>query len=212
MPPRATLDREDACLLAQLSAELQAAERALGTRLDYGRGCPACCLGPFPVNALDARRLRRGLARLERSEPRRAAALRRRARAAWAQLEAAFPGDARSGRLGPDEAAEEAFAARFAELPCPALDPRTRRCELYEWRPLSCRTFGPPVRVGRQALPGCELCVRPAATGRERRRAQVDPEGREARLLAHLEARGQAGETIVAAALALSPGRPRSAR
>src|SRR4051812_14579993 len=31
------------------------------------------------------------------------------------------------------------------DAPCPVLDPDTGMCDLYEWRPLTCRTFGPPL-------------------------------------------------------------------
>ncbi len=41
---------------------------------------------------------------------------------------------------------EHEFAAQFAQVPCPALDPATGHCDLYVHRPITCRTFGPPVR------------------------------------------------------------------
>ena len=45
------------------------------------------------------------------------------------------------------------------DAPCPALDPATGRCDVYPWRPMTCRVFGPPVRVGDgDALGCCELC------------------------------------------------------
>src|SRR5512146_2180364 len=36
--------------------------------------------------------------------------------------------------------------------PCPVLDPDTRTCDLYAWRPITCRTFGPPVRFGQDSV------------------------------------------------------------
>src|SRR4051812_11971774 len=42
--------------------------------------------------------------------------------------------------------------------PCPALDPETRTCDLYAWRPITCRTFGPPLHFRGEALAVCELC------------------------------------------------------
>jgi Fe-S-cluster containining protein len=45
------------------------------------------------------------------------------------------------------------------EAACPALDPATGRCDVYAWRPMTCRVFGPPVRMGDgKALGHCELC------------------------------------------------------
>jgi Fe-S-cluster containining protein len=37
------------------------------------------------------------------------------------------------------------------------LDPTTGTCDLYESRPLTCRTFGPAIRSG-GAVGVCELC------------------------------------------------------
>ena len=42
--------------------------------------------------------------------------------------------------------------------PCPALDPETKTCDLYDWRPVTCRTFGPAVRFGGESVAVCELC------------------------------------------------------
>jgi Fe-S-cluster containining protein len=41
---------------------------------------------------------------------------------------------------------------------CPVLDPETLTCDLYAWRPIVCRTFGPPVHFRGEALAVCELC------------------------------------------------------
>jgi Fe-S-cluster containining protein len=47
--------------------------------------------------------------------------------------------------------------------PCPALDPDTLTCDLYAWRPLTCRTFGPPLHFRGESLAVCELCFDGAA-------------------------------------------------
>jgi Fe-S-cluster containining protein len=205
-PPGAAdhIDLRDDALVAQVDAALLDAQRCLGPLLDHARGCPACCLGPFPITALDARRLRRGLARLREHDASRAAALERRAQADVAAFAPHFPGDPATGRLGDDETAEEVFATRFGGHPCPALDPASGRCELYALRPLTCRTFGPPVRVGAEDLPPCERCCPGAETATlEGCRARIDPEGHEAELLRALaEATDEDGETLVAFALA----------
>jgi len=87
-------------------------------------------MGPFPISDADAQRLRGGLAELMSQDSERAAEIQRRARE-WS---------------GEDEEA------------CPALDPISGTCELYAARPMTCRTFGPPVRCESGELAICELC------------------------------------------------------
>ncbi len=200
-------DDEDAELLRALDAEMEAAARRAGPLLGCGPGRTECCHGPFPINLLDARRLQRGLGALAAASPARASALSRRAEESAARLAPSFPGDPALGLLGEDEAAEERFSAEHAREPCPALDPASGRCELYAWRPLACRTMGPPVRIGGDDLPSCPHCfaaVPPAET--ERCRARPDPGGREDALVEAVERRlGLHGDTIVAFALLLRP-------
>jgi Fe-S-cluster containining protein len=189
-------EAQDAALVAGYDAALADAARRCGPALRFD-GCPACCLGPFPISAADAWRLRRGLAALAAAEPERAAAVRLRARAAVEVFGDAYPGDRASGWLGPDEASEEAFAERFAPLRCPALEPDDR-CALYDSRPLACRSFGPPVRIAGADLPPCERCFGGGAALAESCRVELDPGDREAALLAAL---GESRETVIAFAL-----------
>jgi Fe-S-cluster containining protein len=42
--------------------------------------------------------------------------------------------------------------------PCPVLDPATGLCELYAYRPLTCRTFGPAFLQHEHLVGVCELC------------------------------------------------------
>jgi Fe-S-cluster containining protein len=162
-------------------------------------------VGPFPITLLDARRLREGLRELQARKPERAAAIRRRAAAAVRTMQRRFPGDPATGRLNEDEAARERFFERHETLPCPALDPRTGACELYEARPLTCRTFGPPVRIGRENLPPCRLCFIGEGS-KEVARCRVgidDAVALEDRLLRRLQETGEPAvpETVVASAL-----------
>jgi Fe-S-cluster containining protein len=206
---RAASRPTDRRLLALVDAALAEAASRAGPLLACRPGCTACCLGPFPISALDAERLRRGLAVLERTDPARAARVRARARHAAACLTPGFPGDPRTGILGPDDAAEEAFCDAHAALPCPALDPDLGTCDLYRWRPLSCRTFGPPARIAGEPLPPCSLCfVGASADAVEACRVTFDPDDLEGALLARLEAAGVSGETYVAFALATRPAAP----
>jgi Fe-S-cluster containining protein len=118
-------------------------------------------------------------------------------------LRRGFPGDPATGRLSEDEAARERSFARHEARPCPALDARGA-CELYAARPLSCRSYGPPVRIGEESLPPCRLCF-VGATRRELARCRVtaDAEGLEDRLLRRLLREGEpaATETVVAFAV-----------
>ncbi len=188
----------DRRLLQILDDTWAEAARRAGDRLVCKPGCTACCHGPFPINGLDAERLRRGLAELQGRDPREAEAVRARAKAQIPTLTPGFPGDAAAGALADDEA--DAWFSRHADLACPALDPQSGHCALYTHRPLSCRTFGPPVRIGGTDLPPCDLCFQGAPPEEvEACRVEPDPEGLEDRLVRRLQA---AGETLIAWVLA----------
>jgi len=85
------------------------------------------------------------------------------------------------------------------DAPCPALDPETGCCDLYDWRPVTCRLFGPPSRTEEGGLAVCSLCYEGATeqqiAGCE---VEMDPDGLESALLASL---GVQEMTTVAAAL-----------
>jgi Fe-S-cluster containining protein len=194
----------DDALVRLTDRALEDATRRAGHWLACRLGCTECCIGPFPITAVDAARLRRGLRLLAASDPRRAAAVRSRAAQAADAMRPALPGDPAAGLLaGGDEAAEDGFLERFAALPCPALDPATGACDLYAARPLSCRSFGPPVRIGGAALPPCRLCFQGASGAEvERCRVEIDDGGLEGALLARIEDEGgSTAETLVAFAL-----------
>jgi Fe-S-cluster containining protein len=122
--------------------------------------------------------------------------------ARWA---AGFPGDLSTGVLDDSGDVEERLASLAGDEPCPALDPATGTCDLYDDRPLTCRTFGPAVRLGGEAAGICELCYQGATV--EQLRAcivDVDPGGLENALLDTLaQSTGRCGETLVAFALLL---------
>jgi len=186
-------DRE---LVQIVDAAMAQAARLSGSWLVCKPGCAECCLGPFPITQLDARRLREGLAKLERRDPGRAARVRARSREAVARM-SDFPGDLITGILDEDEEAEERFAALPDEEYCPALDPGTLTCDLYDARPITCRIFGPAVRNGGDVLGVCELNYH-GATDEQIAACQVevDPGGLEDELLD-----GAREQTMVAFAL-----------
>jgi Fe-S-cluster containining protein len=211
---RSFLPAADRQLVQIVDAALAEAARKSGPWLVCRPGCTQCCIGPFPISQLDAARLRHGLQQLETSDPVRAARVRDRAVDSVARLSRGFPGNPATGILAEGENAEARFADFANDEPCPALDPATGMCDLYSARPMTCRTFGPPVRSGAEgALGVCELCYH-GASDTEIAACEVrpDPENLEQSLLQELEeATGAHGNTIVAFALlagAPSPARP----
>jgi Fe-S-cluster containining protein len=129
---RVILERMDGGLgLIQIvDAAMAESVRKSGAWLACRPGCSECCMGPFPISAADGVRLRDGLAELESRDAERAERIRRRA-SQWVERD--------------DE-------------PCPVLDPEMGTCDLYAARPLTCRTFGPPIRCASGGLAICELC------------------------------------------------------
>jgi Fe-S-cluster containining protein len=202
-PAGPSLDAADDELVRLFDAEMARARERAGPLFGCGPGRTDCCRGLFPINLLDAWRLQRGMSTLETRDPPRAAAVRRRAKRAVRRLARDFPGDAGSGLFGGDEDREAEFCARHGARRCPALDGATGRCDVYEWRPLACRSMGPPVRLGGVDLSACPYCFGPAPPEAvERCRAVPDPEGLEDELLDALEAReGRTGETVIPFAL-----------
>lgn len=197
------LPRGDQVLVQIVDSALADAARKGGEWLACRPGCTQCCVGVFAINQLDAARLREGLRNLEGSAPERAERVRQRAREAVSRLAKEFPGDPTSGLLDEGKEAEERFAEFANDEPCPALDPETGLCELYESRPMTCRVFGPPVRSV-EGLGVCELCFQDA-TDEEIAACEMnaDPDDLESTLVAELEkATGTRGQTIVAFCLA----------
>lgn len=198
-----SLPRQDSKLVQIVDAALASAERRSGEWLICKAGCTPCCIGVFAIDQLDVLRLREGLAGLDAADPERAARVRVRARESIARIGTEFPGDLQTGVLSDDDEA----AARFEEFanfePCPALDPARGTCDLYQWRPITCRVFGPPVRSD-GGLGVCELCYHGASPEEiESCEIELDEANTlQANLVGELEKSGNVGRTIVAFALA----------
>jgi Fe-S-cluster containining protein len=157
--PSTALPKKDSTLVQIVDKALAETAQKSGDWLVCRKGCTQCCIGVFPISQLDATRLRHGMAKLERTDRDRASAIRDRARQSVARLTADFPGDPKTGLLDEDEEAQERFAEFANDEPCPALSPKTGECELYAYRPMTCRVFGPPIRSeSEDALGVCELC------------------------------------------------------
>jgi Fe-S-cluster containining protein len=198
---RHSLPAADQQLVQIVDAALAEAARKSGPWLVCRPGCTQCCMAPFPVNQLDAARLREGMRQLQAADPVRAARIRDRAHDSVVRLAPKFPGNPATGILAEDEEAEARFADFADDEPCPALDPATGMCDLYAARPMTCRTFGPPVRSGEEgALGVCELCYHGASDEQIAEcEMKPDSENLEEPLIQHVEnSTGIRGNTIVA--------------
>jgi Fe-S-cluster containining protein len=198
------LPSADRKLIQIVDAALADAARRSGEWLVCRPGCTQCCVGVFAINQLDAVRLQQGLADLEKTDPQRAARIRERARGSMKRLSAEFPGNVKTGILDEEVSdegseAEERFANFANDELCPVLDPKTGLCDLYHARPMTCRTFGPPVR-SEDGLGVCELCFHGANDEQIAACEMIaDPDDLESNVLAALEkTQGQRGQTIVA--------------
>lgn len=194
----------DAELLQIVDAATAAAAQKSGDWLACRPGCTQCCVGVFAISQLDAQRLRSGLMELAAVDPARADQVRKRVVESLERIAVDFPGDAETGVLAEeDERFEERFAEYANEEVCPVLNPETGLCELYAARPMTCRTFGPPVESA-EGLAVCELCfvgapeeeVARCAVSLEHAGAMEEFLTREAESRSH-----QAGTTLVAFAL-----------
>lgn len=188
------------CELVQImdAALADVAQRA-GTWLACRPGCTQCCHGAFAINSLDVARLREGMDALRVNDPARAAIVEQRAAAWIAEHGPAFPGNVETGRLGDTESEQEAFEDFANDAACPALDPVTGCCDVYAWRPMTCRVFGPPVRMEEgDAVGCCELCFAGATEEQIATCEMRVPHELETELLGDAE---KEGETVVAFAL-----------
>jgi len=194
-----SLPTRDSELVQIMDAALADAAQRGGNWLACRIGCTQCCHGAFAVNAVDAARLRAGMEALRENDPDRGAEIARRAEAWIGEHGPAFPGDLQTGVLGTSPTDEERFEKFANDATCPALDPATGRCDVYQWRPMTCRVFGPPVRVGDgDALGCCELCFVGASDAEIAASEMPVPHALEAELLAET---GDESETVVAFAL-----------
>jgi Fe-S-cluster containining protein len=203
--PSTALPKKDSTLVQIVDKALAESAQKSGAWLVCRKGCTQCCIGVFPISQLDAARLRHGMANLERTDRERASAIRERARDSVGRLAADFPGDPENGLLDDNEEAEEAFTEFANDEPCPALSPETGECELYAYRPMTCRIFGPPIRSESEgALGVCELCYH-GATAEEIAACELKPntDELESSLNEKVEkASGIKGNTIIAFCLA----------
>jgi len=197
-----SLPKGDQKLVQIVDAALVNATHRSGSWLVCRPGCTQCCMGVFSISQLDAARLQHGLARLQERDPERAQAVRSRAQNTIRKFSNTFPGNTDTGILAEDVKSEAAFEDFANDEPCPVLDPANGTCDLYEWRPITCRAFGPPVR-SEEGLGVCELCFHGATTEQIAAcEMEVDPDNLESKLLRQIEDKGgPSGRTVVAFAV-----------
>ncbi len=181
----------DDLILPAVEAAVAESRRRAGEWIACRAGCASCCHAAFAITALDAERLRAGLA----AHP-NAAAIRARAAAYAAAIRDTFPGEWETGRLTEDETWRDWFFGRMkGGMPCPALDAARGECELYEHRPVACRLHGHLIQIGEgEETARCELCF-VGATAAEMvacRVRMIEPE---------VVGEDDRGQTIVALAL-----------
>ena len=196
------LPARDAELVQIVDAALADAARRAGEFLVCRVGCTQCCYGAFAINALDAARLREGMKELWANDAKLAAKIETRARKWLGEYGASFPGDRATGALGKSAEDEARFADFANDALCPALDESTGRCDVYAWRPMTCRVFGPPVQTegedGSEGLGHCELCFVGATAEQVAACEMTVPQEMEAELVDEM---GSEEETLVAFAL-----------
>ncbi|HWR50247.1 MAG TPA: YkgJ family cysteine cluster protein [Bryobacteraceae bacterium] len=187
----------DAALVRAVDAACGEAVRKGAASIACRPGCTECCIGAFPISQADAARLVRGLSALASRDPERAGAVQQRARDAMSRVAPDAPA------LAGGEPALDALIASAEDEPCPALDPQTGLCDLYEHRPLTCRMFGPALRSPSGGIGVCELCFEGATDDDiESCAVDLDSDALESPLIEAIEkASGKRGSTIVAAVL-----------
>jgi len=207
--PLTHLLQRDAGLIQIVDAALADAALRAGKHLACRPGCTQCCYGAFAINPLDAFRLRTAMTKLASTDPERAAAISARAQSYLAEFGPSFPGDSKTGILGAGEEEQAAFEDFANDAACPALNPESGLCDIYDARPMTCRVFGPPVRAvedenSADGLAVCELCFTEATSEEIAAAEMIVPHAEEQKVLAELvKIEPGAGETIVAYCLTL---------
>jgi Fe-S-cluster containining protein len=196
-PPHMPLPTGDSLLVQIMDSAFAEAAQHAGERLVCKEGCTQCCHGAFILNKLDVLRLQAGMNALRETNAELAREIAHRAQMWIVEHEASFPGNAETGLLGTSDEDRARFEDFANEAPCPALDPEAGRCDIYSWRPLTCRIFGPPVRMG-EGLAHCELCFTSASTDEVAACEMTVPFDLETELLEEI---ASSDETVVAYAL-----------
>ncbi len=174
----------------------ESAARTAPGELACRSGCFGCCVGLFEISLPEAGLVKAGVAALS---PAVRDDVIRRARRIVEESAAAFPGDARAGILDPErtEEADDAYFEVIADRACPMLDLPSGSCRIYDYRPVTCRTYGFAwSKDGEVIHPPCGLNL-PGAPVERQLATSID--------VGRLDEAGDIAEEL-AAALDLEPG------
>jgi Fe-S-cluster containining protein len=144
---------------------------------------------------------------MREKNPRLASEIEGRAKKWLAENGVEFPGSLTTGLLGESDEERARFEEYANDAACPALNLETGLCDVYEARPMTCRVFGPPVRVDAggagdvKALGHCEICFTEATEEEVQKCEMSVPHELEAEVLKELEGAENLGETLVVFAL-----------
>ena len=141
------MPNRDTELLRIVDAELARVAGIAGEHLVCRKGCTACCYGTFAISQLDAARLRKAMVVMRVTKPVLASEIEERAKKWIAENGVEFPGSLTTGLLGESDEERARFEEYANDAACPALNLVTGLCDVYEARPMTCRVFGPPVKV-----------------------------------------------------------------
>ncbi|MFA6957655.1 MAG: YkgJ family cysteine cluster protein [Thermoanaerobaculia bacterium] len=134
-------------ILRHADAHFDEVRNRLGRHLECRLGCTGCCHGLFEIGGADVAMIADAL---RAADPSVRASLVTRSREILESFDAPAIRDC-------DTSEKQAFFERAGDVACPALDD-DGACRIYENRPLMCRTFGLPIREGRDYLgQECEL-------------------------------------------------------
>ncbi len=120
-------------------------------------GCFGCCVGLFEISLPEALFVLEGFLALSQEER---AEISVRAERLVRRSATLFPGDSHKGVLDSErsEEADDAYFDVVADTACPMLELPSGRCRIYEFRPITCRTYGLSwKREGRVLHPACLL-------------------------------------------------------
>jgi len=134
-------------ILQRANAHFDEVKDRLGAHLECRLGCTGCCHGLFEIGGADVALIADAL---RAAEPATRELLIARSREILEALDAPPIRDC-------DTQQKNQFFERARDVACPALAD-DGACRIYENRPLVCRTFGLPIRDGREYLgQECEL-------------------------------------------------------
>jgi Fe-S-cluster containining protein len=175
-------------LVQIIDLAVQKAVQSAADQIACRKGCSHCCFGPFLITDLDGKRLRTGLASLDKEAGSR---IQARALEAKALMESRRSED------------HDVWQSNWKDLPCPVLDLETNECLLHAHRPIACRLHGPALSVDGVSLQPCRLNYSDLSAAQiEALRVKVNPGGvEELALQEHTADGGMIGMTYIAFAL-----------